>query len=95
MPKHIEKKTQCEPCPDCVASSPTFAGSDEQQCKVGRKAIVSMGVPVYFNYTQLNKRTTGNILADGLFDAAVSKVSLSDIRQTFICFPFSLVCFDV
>lgn len=66
MPKHIEKKTQCEPCPDCVASSsPTFAGSDEQQCKVGRKAIVSMGVPVYFNYTQLNKRTTGNILADG------------------------------
>lgn len=59
MPKHIEKKTQCEPCPDCVASSsPTFAGSDEQQCKVGRKAIVSMGVPVYFNYTQLNKRTT-------------------------------------
>ncbi|KAH9413172.1 Olfactomedin-like domain protein [Dermatophagoides pteronyssinus] len=60
LPKPIETKIPCAPCPTCTTSTNPYA-SIQQQCKQGqRPEIINMGVSVIFNHTNMQRITKRN-----------------------------------
>ncbi|KAH9494330.1 Olfactomedin-like domains containing protein [Dermatophagoides farinae] len=57
LPKPIETKIPCAPCPTCTTPTNPYA-SIQQQCKQGqRPEIINMGVSVIFNHTNMQRIT--------------------------------------